>query len=287
MPPPETMKVLKPLLAQDSRAARPAAGRCICLNRRPNFGCFAVANHACAIASNSSSVMPAWVAKASSKTACLPSAMQGLHVVFEQGLVGLALLQRRVLRRQAPSPGRSGRTAAPGSAARTTACRRCRRSRCARPAARSPARLPSSRARRNRGSRTSPRRRSRREGVRPRMSPSFRKVAGGGLLRRPLPLRSVAAATRRVFHRLDRVIDAEGVRLLDDREVLERLRELLSDRHRAVQDVGVIEQPLVVLVRRDVRELVGVRSQIEELGQPQLDERLRPHAHRSLACAAP
>ena len=43
------------------------------------------------------------------------------------------------------------------------------------------------------------------------------------------------------MHRLDCIVDGEAVRLLDRRKVLEGFRELVRDRKRAVEDVGVID----------------------------------------------
>src|ERR1700754_4639695 len=70
------------------------------------------------------------------------------------------------------------------------------------------------------------------------------------------------------FHHLDCIIDGESVWLLNDREVFEGLCKLLGDRHRAIEDVGVIEEPLVVRVRSDIGELIRVGAQVKELRQP-------------------
>jgi len=46
-------------------------------------------------------------------------------------------------------------------------------------------------------------------------------------------------------------------------------------------NVGMVEPPVVVRVRRDVRPFVRISSQIEELRKPQRNERLSPNAQRS------
>ena len=76
-------------------------------------------------------------------------------------------------------------------------------------------------------------------------------------------------------------IHVEGGRLLPLRVVLEGHQELAHVGLRGHQQEDVIDQPVVVGVRSDVRPLVRVRPEIEHLRDPQAGERVRPDEHRS------
>ena len=64
-------------------------------------------------------------------------------------------------------------------------------------------------------------------------------------------------------------------------------RNCVDDGRRRQDDVGVVEQPVVVGVRRDVGALERVRAQVEELRHAQRHERLGPDLQRALRPAAP
>src|ERR1044071_1492872 len=70
------------------------------------------------------------------------------------------------------------------------------------------------------------------------------------------------ATGRSFLHLRERLIHGECVRLLHRREVLERLYEFRDDLLRNEDEISVVERPLVVGVRGDVRELVWIRSQV-------------------------
>src|SRR6266436_383929 len=81
---------------------------------------------------------------------------------------------------------------------------------------------------------------------------------------------------------LQYLINGEARRLLPWWVVLERRQEPahhLLCRH---QQVGVIEDPVPVGVRGDIRKLERIRPQIVHLWNPQRYERLRPDLHGAL-----
>src|SRR5262245_7950716 len=94
---------------------------------------------------------------------------------------------------------------------------------------------------------------------------------------------SMPRAARGLLHLLHGLIDREGVRTLDRRELPEGLEELPDDLRRDEGQDSALDQPVPVRVRGDVRELVGIGAQVVELGQPQGRERLRPDLHRPVA----
>src|SRR5207302_2276344 len=73
-------------------------------------------------------------------------------------------------------------------------------------------------------------------------------------------------------------IHIEGGRLLALRILFERREELAHVSLRGHQRENVIDEPVIVGVRGDVRPFVWVRPKIENLGDAQGDERLRPDA---------
>ena len=63
--------------------------------------------------------------------------------------------------------------------------------------------------------------------------------------------------------------------------------ELRDEEGRRQDDVGVVDHPVVVGVRGLVGALEGVGAEVEELWNPQRDERLGPDLQGSLEPAAP
>src|SRR5215471_15510110 len=90
-----------------------------------------------------------------------------------------------------------------------------------------------------------------------------------------------AAAYRTLRQLFHHSVQAEAAGLLTWRELLERLEELADDVLGGNTDEGVVEPPVVVGVRRDVRPFVRVGAQIEELRKPQCRKRLTPDSQRS------
>src|SRR5262249_28756791 len=80
---------------------------------------------------------------------------------------------------------------------------------------------------------------------------------------------------------LHHLINAEARRLLSRREVLERLDELLHERLCRNKQERPLQRPVVVGIRRDIRPLVRVRAQIEQLGQPPAHKRFGPDIERA------
>src|SRR5262249_24160076 len=79
-----------------------------------------------------------------------------------------------------------------------------------------------------------------------------------------------------LLHRAQDLIQVEAGRLLPLRVLLERRQELahvVLGRH---EQEGVVHHPVVVRVRRDVRALVRIGPEIEELRHPQGHEWLGP-----------
>ena len=78
------------------------------------------------------------------------------------------------------------------------------------------------------------------------------------------------------MHHPQRVVEGEGVGLLNRREVLEGRRPLGGGRLRAIQQVDVMNVPLPVGVGRLFRPLVRVGAKIEHLRYSEPGERLGP-----------
>ena len=74
--------------------------------------------------------------------------------------------------------------------------------------------------------------------------------------------RSVPSGGRFVHHRQG-LIEREGVRLLDGREILEGRRPMRRERLLGVQNGEVLDYPLVICVGRLVRALVRIGAEIE------------------------
>ena len=104
-------------------------------------------------------------------------------------------------------------------------------------------------------------------------APSFQDASGSPML---------SAGRERRLELLDHLVDREARRLLPRRELLERLEELRRDRVAASDDVGVVEDPVVVRVRGHVGALERVGAQVEELRDAQRHERLGPDPQRPL-----
>ena len=79
---------------------------------------------------------------------------------------------------------------------------------------------------------------------------------------------------------LHHVVEIEAGGLLPLREFLERHQELAHVVLGGNHQEHVVEQPVVVGVRGDVRPLVGVRPQVEHLRHPERGERLGPDLQR-------
>ena len=225
--------------------------------------------------------MPAWVAKASSNSACLPSACSVFRSCSSSALNGC-------------------RSFSDGSLAASSFTRSIRKNTCTCIGCshHSVPSLSKVAMRSAGGTKSGPPSfvtRATKSRIADFAAPSFQEGRGptidlpsvtksdGRRDRSRRPQDSSVAAAHRLAHRLQRIVDGEGVRLLDRREVLERLRPFRRDRLRGEDEVVVIEEPVVIRVRGDVRELVRVGPQVEELGQAQLGERLRPDLQRALA----
>ena len=98
---------------------------------------------------------------------------------------------------------------------------------------------------------------------------------------------SAAGAARGVAHLGHRLVDGEAGRLLARREVLERRQERPHDRLRREDDVVMVEEPVVVRVRRDVGPLERVGSQVEQLRESGAARRAPPTRAMSPESAAP
>src|SRR5215831_5921279 len=97
------------------------------------------------------------------------------------------------------------------------------------------------------------------------------------MIERGLPA-AAYCTLRQLFHY---AVQAEAAGLLTGRKLLERREELADDVLGGDADEGVVEPPVVVRVRRNVRPFVWVGPQIEELREPQRRERLAPDPQRS------
>src|SRR5215510_10961363 len=84
-----------------------------------------------------------------------------------------------------------------------------------------------------------------------------------------------------LLHLLHDLVQVEGGRLLPLRVLLERRQELGNEGLGGHEHERAVHDPVVVGVRGDVRPLVRVRPEVEELGEAQGGERLGPDAQRS------
>ena len=73
------------------------------------------------------------------------------------------------------------------------------------------------------------------------------------------------------------MIDREARRLLPGRIILEGRQELADIGFRRDHQEGVVEQPVVITVGRDVGALVRIEPEIENHRHPQVGEGLGPH----------
>src|SRR5262245_30690152 len=78
------------------------------------------------------------------------------------------------------------------------------------------------------------------------------------------------------LERIHRLVDGERRRTLARRELLERFEEGSDDRRGGDGDPFLGHEPVPVRVRRDVRTLVRVRTEVVQLREAQRGERLRP-----------
>src|SRR5215471_9897678 len=90
-------------------------------------------------------------------------------------------------------------------------------------------------------------------------------------------LRVLLAASRAFPQLVQDLVHAEAARFLAWREILEGGQELADDGLRRHTDKCMVEPPIVIRVRRDVRPFVRIGPQIEELRKPQWCERLTPN----------
>src|SRR5262245_23036072 len=96
---------------------------------------------------------------------------------------------------------------------------------------------------------------------------------------RPARLTNVVllAASRACPQLFQNLVHAEAARFLARREFLERGQELADDRLRGHTDKCMVEPPVVIRVRCDVRPFIRIGPQIEEFRKPQRSERLTPN----------
>src|SRR6185437_14983155 len=86
-----------------------------------------------------------------------------------------------------------------------------------------------------------------------------------------------------LVHRRQRLIEGEGVRLLDRREVLEGRRPLGRRILRPVDHRDVVDVPFPIRVRRPVGALERVGAEIVDLRNPEPGKGLSPDQQRALA----
>jgi hypothetical protein len=75
------------------------------------------------------------------------------------------------------------------------------------------------------------------------------------------------------------LIDAEAAGLLARRELLEGAQESANELLRGNKNERVLDTPAPVVHAFMVRRLEGIGSNVEQLWQPQRDERLLPNLH--------
>src|SRR5215467_11382594 len=78
------------------------------------------------------------------------------------------------------------------------------------------------------------------------------------------------------------LVYAKAAGFLARREFLKRFEELSDDGLRRYTNIGMVEPPVVIGVRRDVRLLIRIGPQVEELRKPQGSERFLPYQQSSL-----
>src|SRR5580692_7922837 len=86
---------------------------------------------------------------------------------------------------------------------------------------------------------------------------------------------------RRLNQLLHDLIDAEALRPLSWRELLERSDDLRHDRLRSHHQEPMTEHPIIVCVRSDIRALIRVHAQVVEQRKPPAGERLAPDVERA------
>ena len=103
-----------------------------------------------------------------------------------------------------------------------------------------------------------------------------RRRRSGGRARQPVPVMGSDS-----FASASSMVKVFG--LCIGGKLVEGFRELRRARLRRIDEIGVVQEPVVVRVRGDVRELVRIGAQVEQLRHPQSRERLGPDLHGSLA----
>src|SRR5262245_48647439 len=81
----------------------------------------------------------------------------------------------------------------------------------------------------------------------------------------------------RLHQRLDHLVHAEARRALAGRILLEGRQERRDLPDTVLEQVRVAGEPVVVLIRDDVRALVGIHAKVEDLGRAQTREGVGPH----------
>src|SRR5579862_3798667 len=92
------------------------------------------------------------------------------------------------------------------------------------------------------------------------------------LLQSTLPKRFID----RFVHMLANLIDTEAGPALARRILSEGFQEGRSLHCSNAGEIGILDEPVIVLIRRDIGALVRVHSQVKELREPQRSERIRP-----------
>src|SRR5262245_63880786 len=93
---------------------------------------------------------------------------------------------------------------------------------------------------------------------------------------------ALLAASRAFPQLCQNLVHAEAACFLARREFLKRFEELSDDGLRRHTNIGMVEPPVVIGVRRDVRLLIRIGPQVEELRKPQGSERFFPYQQSSL-----
>src|SRR5262244_2218102 len=94
---------------------------------------------------------------------------------------------------------------------------------------------------------------------------------------------AVLLAASRAFPQLcQNLVHAEAACFLARREFLKRFEEFSDDGLRRHTNIGMVEPPVIIGVRRDVRLLIRIGPQVEELRKPQGSERFLPYQQSSL-----
>src|SRR6187200_3019473 len=74
------------------------------------------------------------------------------------------------------------------------------------------------------------------------------------------------AVSRRTSSGIHHLIDREARRTLTGRVLLERLQEGGHPPHAVLEQIGILRQPVVVLIGDDVRALVRIHARLKTLG---------------------